>query len=154
MKRLSSCIVLVLAGLIFLGATEASSQKKMMKGPVIWQAADLKWVEIPNTGGVKRAVLWGDADKGAYGALYKFPAGAKFPFHYHTNPMKVVIISGTWLYTPEGGSENRLGAGSYLSYGAKDRHVSGSAEGSECVFFIEQPGKFDMVPIEAPKKKM
>jgi len=153
MKRLTLYIALVLAGLIFLGTTEASAQKKMMKGPVIWPAADLKWVELPNTGGVMLAVLWGDPDKGAYGALNKFPAGAKFPLHYHTNAMKVVLVSGTWLYTPEGGTEHRLGPGSYLAFDAKDRHISGSAEGSECVFFIEQPGKFDMVPIEAPKEK-
>ncbi len=149
--------LVILLGLLlaafFCLAPEASAQKKMgMKAPVIWQAADLKWVEIPNTGGVKEAVLWGNPEKGAYGALNKFPAGAKFPLHYHTNPMKIVLISGTWLYTQEGGSENRLGPGSYLSFGAKDRHVSGAAEGSECVLFIEQPGKFDMVPIEAPKK--
>ena len=153
MKRLSLYIVLALTGLILFGVTEAFAQKKTMNAPVIWQAADLKWVEIPNTGGVMMAVLWGDPDKGAYGALNKFPAGAKFPLHYHTNSMKVVLISGTWLYTPEGGKESRLGPGSYLSYGAKDRHLSGAAEGSECIFFLEQPGKFDMVPIEAPKEK-
>ena len=153
MKRLPLYVVPVLMGLMFIGTAATFAQTKMMKGPVIWQAADLKWVEIPNTGGVQRAALWGDPDKGAFGALFKFPAGAKFPLHYHTNPMKIVLISGTWLYTPEGGSEHRLGPGSYLSYGAKDRHMSGAAEGSECEFFIEQPGKFDMVPIEARKEK-
>ena len=153
MKKLSLYVVLAFVGLILFGAMEASAQEKMMNAPVIWPAADLKWVEVPNTGGVMEAVLWGDPDKGAYGALNKFPAGAKFPLHYHTNSMKVVLISGTWLYTPEGGKESRLGPGSYLSYGAKDRHASGAAEGSECVFFLEQPGKFDMVPIEAPKEK-
>jgi quercetin dioxygenase-like cupin family protein len=152
MKRLSWCIVLILVGLVFFGASEASAQKKKMKGPVVWQAADLKWVELPNTGGVTRAVLWGDPDKGAYGALQKFPAGTKFPLHYHSNPVKIIVISGTWLYTPEGGSENKLGPGSYLWHDAKDKHMSGAAEGSDCEVFIEQSGKFDMIPIEAPKK--
>lgn len=153
MKKLIASLALVLIGLMIFSAGDASAQKQMMKKkPVVWPAENLTWVEIPNTGGVKRATLWGDPDKGAYGALYKFPAGAKFPLHYHTNAMKIVFISGAWLYTPEGGSENRLGPGSYLSFGAKDRHASGDAAGSECVFFIEQPGKFDMVPIEAMKK--
>ena len=153
MKKLRVSIALLLVGLIVVGVSSANAQTKMMKGQTIWPAADLKWVEVPNTGGVKQAVLWGNPEKGAFGALNKFPAGAKFPLHYHTNSMKVVLISGTWLYTPEGGSEHRLGPGSYLSFGAKDRHVSGAAEGAECVFFFEQPGKFDMVPIEAPKEK-
>jgi quercetin dioxygenase-like cupin family protein len=152
MKRFTLYVVLVLVGLHLFGAMTTFAQKNKMKAPVIWQAADMKWVELPNSGGVMSATLWGDLNKGAYGALYKFPAGAKFPLHYHTYGMKVVIISGTWLYTPEGGTESRLGPGSYLSYGAKDRHMSGAAEGSECEFFIEQSGKFDMVPIEAPKK--
>lgn len=154
MKKLSSSLALVLIGLMIFGAGSAVAQKKMMKkAPVVWPADKLTWVEIPNTGGVKQAVLWGNPDKGAYGALDKFPAGAKFPLHYHTNALKGVVISGTWLYTPEGGSENRLGPGSYLSFGAKDRHVSGAAEGSECIFFLEQPGKFDMMPISEKMMK-
>lgn len=145
-------ITLALAGLLVLGLSDAASQKSMMKAPTIWQASDLKWTELPNSGGVMYSALWGDPMKGAYGSLYKFPAGVKFPLHFHTNGMKVVIISGAWVYTPEGGTEHRLGPGSYLAYGPKDRHLSGTPEGSDCTFFIEQTGKFDMVPIEAPKK--
>ena len=152
MKNLSSLITLALVGLLLLGFSEAAAQKKMAKGATIWPYADLKWAEIPNSGGVMRATLWGNADKGAYGAIYKFPAGAKFPLHYHTNSMKVVVITGTWLYTPEGGTEHRLGPGSYLAYGPKDKHVSGPADEAECTFFIEQPAKFDMVPVETEKK--
>lgn len=69
-----------------------------------------------------------------------------------TNAMKVVVISGTWLYTPEGGTEHRLGPGSYLATGPKDRRVSGPADNAECIFFIAQPAKFDMVPVEMPTK--
>jgi quercetin dioxygenase-like cupin family protein len=152
MKRLSSLLTCALIGLLTLGFSNVAAQTSMAKGPTIWPMADLKWSEIPNSGGVMRSVLWGDADKGAYGAIYKFPAGGAFPLHYHTNAMKVVVISGTWLYTPEGGQEHRLGPGSYLAYGPKDKHVSGPADNAECVFFIEQPGKFDMVPAETPKK--
>jgi quercetin dioxygenase-like cupin family protein len=152
MKSFSFLITLVLVGLFVFGSSDAAAQKPMMKGQTIWPAADLKWSELPNSGGVMRAVLWGDADKGAYGALFKFPAGATFPLHWHTNPMKIVVVSGTWVYTPEGGTEHRLGPGSYLAYGPKDRHVSGPGDNAECVFFIEQPAKFDMVPAETPKK--
>lgn len=152
MKIHSSLITLALVGLFVFGISNATAQKAMTKGPTIWPMADLKWSELPNSGGVMRAALWGNPDKGAYGAIYKFPAGATFPMHWHTNAMKVVVISGTWLYTPEGGEEHRLGPGSYLAFGPKDRHVSGPADNAECVFFIEQPGMFDMVPAEMPKK--
>lgn len=43
MKRLAMYIVLALVGLMFFGATEASAQKKMEKGTVLWAAEDLKW---------------------------------------------------------------------------------------------------------------
>jgi quercetin dioxygenase-like cupin family protein len=151
MKHCSLLITLALVGLLVFGLSEAAAQKVTTKGPTIWPMADLKWSELPNSGGVMRSVLWGNPDKGAYGAIYKFPAGGKFPLHYHTNAMKVVVISGTWLYTPEGGTEHRLGPGSYLAFGPKDRHVSGPADDAECMFFIEQPGMFDMVPVGMPK---
>lgn len=152
MKNLCSLITLVLAGLFVLGFSEAEAQKKMVMSPEILQYADLKWAELPNSGGVMRVILWGDAAKGAYGAIYKFPAGARQPMHYHTNSMKIVVISGTFVYTPEGGTEHRLGPGSYLTYGPKDRHMTGSSDDSECVFFLEQPAKFNMVPIKKEPK--
>ncbi|MBI1805413.1 MAG: DUF4437 domain-containing protein [Ignavibacteriae bacterium] len=151
MKRFSSLFILLIATLMVLGATQSIAQKKTKKEATVWPAENLTWVEVPNTGGVKRAVLWGDPDKGAYGAFYKFPAGAKFPLHYHTNPIKTVVISGTMFYTPEGGTETKLGPGSYLSYGAKDRHASGAVGDSGCTFLCQQPGKFDLVPIEEKK---
>ena len=152
MKSFYFLTTLALAGLLVFGFTDATAQKSMSKGPTVWQFADLKWSELPNSGGVMRSVLWGDPDKGAYGALYKFPAGATFPQHWHTNAMKIVVVSGSWLYTPKGGMEHKLGPGSYLAYGPKDVHVSGPGDNAECVFFIEQPAKFDMVPVDMPKK--
>ena len=46
MKRLSSYIVLVFAGLIFIGTTDASAQTKMKKKEVLLVPDDLKWKEI------------------------------------------------------------------------------------------------------------
>ncbi len=152
MKKLFLFSAFVFIALIVVGATDIYAQEKMTKEQVIWPADKVKWVEMPNTGGVMRAVLWGDPDKGASGVFIKFPAGLKLPTHYHTNAMKIVVLSGTLVYTPEGGSENKLGPGSYLSFGPEDRHFSGPGEGSGCTFFIEQSGKFDMVPIEVTKK--
>jgi quercetin dioxygenase-like cupin family protein len=152
MRDRTMLFALALAGLFVFGLSNAAAQKSTTKAPTIWPASDLKWTEIPNTGGVKYSALWGDPMKGAHGSLYKFPAGAKFPLHFHTSGMKVVIVSGMWSYTPEGGTEHLLGPGSYLAFGPKDRHLSGTPDGSECTFFIEQTGQFDMIPVEAPKK--
>jgi len=149
MKKLSSYIVLILVGLIFFGATEASAQKKMKKEAVLWAAEDLKWEQlVGGPPGVMTTMLWGDNTKGAYGGFTKFPAGFKAPLHYHTNDMKFVVIKGAYTYK---GKKN--GPGSYLSIPGGDKHESGGVDDSETIFFIEQPAKFDLNPIEPPKEK-
>ncbi len=147
MKTFSSYIALVLAGLIFFGATEASAQKRMKK--VLWAAEDIKWEAMQGgPPGVMTAMLWGDQTKGAYGGLTKFPAGFKAPLHYHTNDMKVVVIKGAYTYNGK-----KYGPGSYLTIPGGDKHVSGGVDDSETIFLLEQPGKFDLKPIEPPKEK-
>ena len=145
MKGLSVYLVPVLAGLIFFGATDAFAQKKMKKEPVLWAAEDLKWEQLPGgPPGVMSATLWGDQTKGAYGGFTKFPAGLKAPLHYHTYEMKIVVIKGGYTYKGK-----KYGPGSYLSIPGGDRHESGGVEDSESIFLIQQPGKFDLKPVEA-----
>ena len=152
-------ILAVLVCLLAAGALLAQAEKKMgaKKGgaaPKFVPAADLKWTDLDPTGapGVKIADLWGDHAKGAFGAMFKFPAGFAAPLHTHTNAMKIVVISGTFLQTPEGKSEMRLGPGSYEDQpGDGYRHTTGCDKASECVFYAEGKGKFDLKPVQAGK---
>ena len=147
MKRLSLYIALGLAGLILFGTTEASAQKKMKK--VLWAAEDIKWEPLKGgPPGVMSAALWGDNTKGAYGGFTKFPAGFKAPLHYHTYATRIVVIKGAYTY--EG---KKYGPGSYLDIPGGDKHVSGGADDSESIFLIEQPGKFDIIPVEPASDK-
>ncbi len=144
----------VLAGAVF-AQSKMSSMSHAAKAPVFMAAADLKWTDLDPTGapGVKIADLWGDHTKGAFGAFFKFPAGFSAPLHTHTNTMKIVVISGTFLQAPEGKPEVRLGAGSYVVQpGGSYRHTTGCDKASECLFFAEGSGKFDLKPVEAAKK--
>jgi anti-sigma factor ChrR (cupin superfamily) len=121
---------------------------------VIMPAADLKWADLDPKGapGVKSADVWGDHTKGAFGGFTKFPAGFTAPLHTHTNGMKIVVISGTFIHTPEGKPEVRLGPGSYLFQpGGNYRHTTSCDKASECLFFIQSTGKFDLIPAEAAK---
>jgi hypothetical protein len=109
--------------------------------------ADLQWVDLDPTGapGAKIATLWGDPTKGGFGAFFKLPAGFAVPLHTHTNPMKVVIVSGTYLQAPDGKPEFRLGPGSYLMQpGGNYRHTTSCDKASDCVFFVESSGAFDL----------
>jgi hypothetical protein len=118
--------------------------------PVFMPATDLKWTDLDPNGapGVKIADLWGDHTKGAFGAYLKLPAGFAAPLHTHTHDMKVVFLSGTYVQAPEGKPEVRLGPGSYMMQpGGNYRHTTSCDKASDCLFFVESNGAFDLKPV-------
>jgi Domain of unknown function (DUF4437) len=122
--------------------------------PVFMPAGDLKWTDLDPNGapGVKVADLWGDHAKGPFGAFFKIPAGFVAPLHTHTHAMKVVFLSGTYIQAPEGKAEVRLGPGSYMMQpGGNYRHTTSCDKASECVFFVESDGQFDLMPVATGK---
>lgn len=148
MKRLVSWAILVAVGLILVGGTEASAQKKMGKEPVLWAPEDLKWVPLdPGAPGVMSAMLWGDNTKGAYAGMTKFPAGFKAPLHTHAYATKIVVIKGGYTYQGK-----KYGPGSFVYVPGGMKHESGGVEDSESIFFIEQDGAFDLKPVEPSTK--
>jgi hypothetical protein len=121
---------------------------------VVMPAADMKWTDLDPTGapGVKVADLWGNHATGAFGALFKLPAGFAAPLHTHTYDMKVVIVSGTYIQAPDGKPEFRLGPGSYfMQPGGNYRHTTTCDKASDCVFFVESRGGFDLKVVDAGK---
>ena len=105
----------------------------------------------PGAPGAKVAALWGNpATGGAFGALFKLPAGFAAPLHTHTHDMNVLIVSGTYVQAPEGKPEFRLGPGSYfLQPGGGYRHTTTCDKASDCVFLVESKGPFDLEPVAA-----
>ena len=129
------------------GGAKASS-------PIPIPAADLKWTDLDPAGapGVKVADVWGDHTKGAFGAFFKLPAGFAVPLHKHAHPMKLVIVSGTYIQGPKGKPEFRLGPGSYLMQpGGNYWHTTSCDEASECLFFVEGSGKFNLELMDTGK---
>ncbi len=156
-RKTLAVVVSVLAAWALLAQGEAkakSEHKGSETTPLIVPAADLKWVDLSaDTPGVKSADVWGDHTKGAFGGFTRFPAGFTAPLHTHTNGMRIVVISGTFIHTPEGKPESRLGPGSYLFQpGGSYRHTTACDKASECLFFITSTGKFDINPVEPGKK--
>ena len=151
-------VSLVLAVAVLAQGSKESKTRGAPKAeasqPVVMPAADLKWTDLDPQGapGVKVADLWGNHAKGAFGAFFKLPAGFTVPLHTHSLAMKVVIVSGTYIQTPEGKPEFRLGPGSYLMQpGGNYRHTTSCDKASECLFFAESNGKFDLKPVDAGK---
>ena len=121
---------------------------------VVVPAADGKWTDLDPTGapGVKISELWGDHTKGAFGAFLKLPAGFAVPLHTHTHDIKVVIVSGTYIQVPNGRPEFRIGPGSYFFQPGGDyRHTTACDKASECLFYAESDGAFDLKVVDAGK---
>lgn len=145
------------AAVLAQGAGEAKAKIAPKSGagtPVFMPAGDLKWADLDPKGapGIKIVDVWGDHTKGAYGAFLKFPAGFVAPLHTHTSAIKIVVLSGTYMQTPEGKAEERLGPGSYaFQPGGNYKHISACDKASECERFIQSAGKFDLKPVAAGK---
>ena len=148
-------VLLVTASTLFAFALSAqTATTSSATTPTFLPAADLKWTDLDpaRAPGVKIADLWGDHAKGAFGAYMKLPAGFMAPLHTHTHAMKVIFVSGTYLQTPEGKPQARLGPGSYMFQpGGNYRHVTACDKSADCVFFVESDGPFDLKPVDAKK---
>jgi anti-sigma factor ChrR (cupin superfamily) len=133
--------------------TAQTAPKPAASQLVVIPASDMKWTDLgPGAPGVKVADLWGNHVNGAFGALFKLPAGFAAPLHTHTYDMKVVIMSGTYIQAPEGKPEFRLGPGSYFFQpGGNYRHTTTCDNASDCVFLVESKGPFDLKPVDAGK---
>jgi hypothetical protein len=94
--------------------------------------------------GVSKALLWGDPDKGPYGAFTKFKPGHVNPLHTHSSDLRVVVLKGAYIYKPEKGEQKRVGPGQTLFVPGGDRHVSEGDAKEETIFYEESLGKFDL----------
>ena len=157
-KVLAFSISLLLAAPVLAqqsGTAQVDKAQKVGPGqPVFIPASELKWTDLDPKGapGVKVADLWGNHAKGPFGAYLKLPAGFAVPLHTHTHAMKVVFLSGTYIQAPEGKPEVRLGPGSYMMQpGGNYRHTTSCDKASECLFFVESNGSFDLKVVEAAK---
>jgi quercetin dioxygenase-like cupin family protein len=151
MKGLALVFACCMVAFVLLATNSSFAQKKMAEATV-WPAANMKWMEMKGgPPGATYADLWGHIDRGAYGSLVKLPAGIKNPLHSHTNDVKLVVLSGTFYYAPEGGQEQNLGPGSYLFVPGGLKHTSGVGGTGPCEIFQTSSGKFDFVPAEKPK---
>jgi anti-sigma factor ChrR (cupin superfamily) len=131
-------------------AAAAAKPKKAM-APMEIPAADVKWGEMKDSGGIMFAALTGDSSKGPFTAFVKFPAGMMQPQHTHTANVKVVVISGTLMGGADAASAKEFAPGSFRLVPSGWKHMTGCKAGADCVVFIDASAKFDQVPTEAPK---
>jgi quercetin dioxygenase-like cupin family protein len=116
----------------------------------IWTTPDVKFADTEMKG-VQMAVLWGDPKKGEYGSINKFAAGTDMGWHTHTNRVRLVVVSGTLVIEVKGQPAKELGPGAFADDPGKVVHHTSCKAGADCIFFVHQHGKFDLIPVEAKK---
>src|SRR2546423_7251699 len=62
-----------------------TSAKTAASRLLVMPTDDVKWTDLAGAPSVKVADLWGTHEKGAFGALFKLPAGFAAPLHTHTH---------------------------------------------------------------------
>jgi hypothetical protein len=139
----STAIAAVFLTILAFGAVAASAGGSSVSTPV----TNLKFGPTGVTDGVHRelyaAAAYGDHAHGAHGTFIKMHAGFVSNVHTHTEDYWGVVISGVGVNEKPGAPDVALPVGSYWFQKGGERHVTKCISANECIFFINQSGKFD-----------
>lgn len=136
-----------------------SSSAPMAMGDVKEVAGSgLTWIDFRPPGfdpGVKLAVLQGDPGaKGPYVLRLMFPAGYRFPVHWHPSVENLTVVSGPFQIalgnTADYSALKTYSPGDYLYVPPKHAHFGGSAASGPAVIQLHGEGPFQVI-LGAPK---
>lgn len=113
----------------------------------------LTWSDFPRPGfdpGMKLAVLQGDpGKKGPYVLRLQFPAGYRFPLHWHPTIENLTVVSGTFLLgmgnTTDWNALKTYGPGDYLYIPPRHAHFGGSGAQGTTVIQLHGEGPFELI---------
>jgi len=99
---------------------------------------------------MKLAVISGDPSKtGAYTVRLMFPAGYRFPVHWHPGAENLTVVSGTFQLgmgnTAKLGRAQELRAGRLHLHPARHAHFGGSPTTSPSVIQLHGQGPFQVI---------
>ncbi len=145
MKRALSVlgVAVALAVTWSVGFVQGQEKQPKKKDLVFVSADKAEFKEV--VPGVSKAVLWGDHDRGPYGAFTKFAPGNDAGMHTHTNDIWIVVVKGAYRYRDDAG-EKRVGPGDFIRVPGGRKHWSGGDATEGALFYEESSGKFDLVP--------
>ena len=120
--------------------------------------SSLTWGDFAPPGfdpGMKLAVLSGDPGKsGEYTVRLQFPAGYRFPVHWHPGAENLTVVSGTFQLgmgnTANWNALKNYTAGDYIYIPPRHAHFGGSAAKGPSVIQLHGQGPFQVI-VGAPK---
>jgi uncharacterized protein (TIGR02246 family) len=138
-------------------AAAAAAPMEMANVQVVANSA-LTWSDFAPPGfdpGMKLAVLSGDPGKaGHYVLRLQFPAGYRFPIHWHPGVENLTVVSGTFVLgmgnTADPSALKTYGPGDFLYIPPRHAHWGGSTAQGPSVIQLHGEGPFQLV-LGAPK---
>ena len=139
------------------GAASAASSSGMASVKMLANTG-LTWSAFNPDGfdpGMKLAVLEGDpGKKGPYVVRLEFPAGYRFPVHWHPGIENLTVVSGPFQLamgnTADWSALKTYGPGDFLYIPPKHAHFGGSASSGPSVIQLHGEGPF-LLMLGAPK---
>jgi quercetin dioxygenase-like cupin family protein len=144
MRHIARALVSSSIAAAVLAAVAVAAEPRADPKAVALTPAALEWQPVPLVAGMMFARVWGEAD-GAQARFVKMPANAKLPLHRHTATVRVVVVSGTYVYGLQGEPERRYQAGSFIVTPGGVPHVAGCGEA--CLYYEEVDGRPDYTPV-------
>lgn len=146
-----SSIVLLLASATAIGITVTHADAASPSGTISVSTPVTQVKYFPS--GVKTEIgelmagpAYGNLGAGPHGTFIKMPAGFVSPLHTHDEDYYAVVISGVGVNGLPSSTDIPLPVGSYWLQKGGEPHVTKCISPNECIFFINQPGKFNYVP--------
>ena len=136
-----------------LPAAGSAAAPMEMGDPKSMAGSGLTWSDFSPAGfdpGMKLAVLEGDPGaKGPYVIRLQFPAGYRFPVHWHPGIENLTVVSGTFQLgmgnTADWNALKSYGPGDFLYIPPKHAHFGGSAAQAPSVVQLHGEGPFQVI---------
>jgi len=145
MRQLRTAAALLVT-LTAIGASPARTtrvERQQQGSVVLLTPNEIQWT-AGSRPDISNAPLWGDRTKGPYGRLSRYDGGVHLALHYHTNELRGLIMSGTWIIQVAGAAAKELPAGSYFSVPGKTQHTDTCKTGP-CIVYLTGDAAPDLV---------
>lgn len=119
------------------------------------QKEQIEWKGAPGLStGIMTSIIWGDAEKGPYQALIKFPAGVLVAPHYHKIDEFATVVSGSVIFgqgeTVDESKGVEVSAGGYVTIPGGTAHWAKGVKDAVIVRFA--PGPRDLTMLKEGEK--
>ena len=148
--RLTWSLMLAL-GVALIGIADTRAQTPSRSDALALLApSELKWEPTARPDTARMNVV-GDSTKGPFIFFSRYDAGWELPLHFHTNDLRGVILSGTFVIHVSGLPAKELPAGSYFFVPGKTQHTDRCAPGPPCVVYFSGDAPLDRVNVPAAR---